>query len=431
MRRRLVAALTGVAIVTLLLYAGPRAFMLAGLIRGQEERALGRSTELVATSVEARLLAGVPVDEAFLRELVADGEELEVSFPDGDVLVVGANDPGVPTVSATQPMSSGGSVTMRLTSRVVDERVAQAMVPVVVIGASSLLFAVALALVLSRQLARPFTRLADYAARLGEDDDLPPPHTGIPEADQLAGALDASRVRVQQLLRQEREFSSNASHQMRTPLAALRLRLEDLTMWPDVHADVRHELELSLREIDRLADTVTGLLQLARSGRLGGWTEFDLCGLVEDVVGRWEHRFKAIGRRIVLLPADGRPWVATSERAVEQVLEVVLENALVHGAGAVDVHVQELEHRAAVRVCDEGSVEREVSGRMFERSFRSTSSTGSGIGLALAQTIAESAGVRLGLVSRDPTVFELSLAVRRPAAEDASERRSSRSRSAG
>jgi signal transduction histidine kinase len=409
MRRRLVAALAGVAIVTLLVYAGPRAFMIADLVRQQEGRTLDRSIELVAATLADNLRRGGPVDEALLRPLVRDGEELVVRLDDGDTIRTGSLDAGDRTVQASRALPDGGQVTLRLRSQVVDERVAEAMVPVVVIGGASVLVAVVLALLLSRQLTRPFARLAAHAVRISDTTTDPAPRSGIPEADRLADALDHGHVQVQDLLRREREFSSNASHQLRTPLAALRLRLEDLTMWPETQEPVQDELARCLGEIDRLSGTITDLLELARLGGLGAWSEFDLRDAIESTVRRWGPQFEAAGRRLVLLPSPDRPCVATSEQAVQQVLDVVLENALSHGAGVVDVQIEHLRGRAAVRVSDQGSLDNAVSGRVFERSFRSTDSSGSGIGLSLAQTIAESAGARLGLVSRDPTVFELSL----------------------
>jgi signal transduction histidine kinase len=408
MRRRLVAALAGVAIVTLLVYAGPRAFMIADLVRQQEERALDRSVELVAASLADSRRRGDEIDPELLRSLVRDGEELVVVL-DGESIRTGSLDAGDRTVEASRALPDGGQVTLRLRSQVVDERVAEAMVPVVIIGAAAVLVAVGLALLLARHLTRPFARLAAHAARISDTTTDPAPRSGIPEADRLADALDHSHVQVQDLLQREREFSSNASHQLRTPLAALRLRLEDLTMWPETAPPVHGEIDRCLGEIDRLSGTITDLLELARLGGLGAWSEFDLRDAVDATIRRWEPRFEADGRRLVLLPSPDRPCVATSEQAVQQVLDVLLENALSHGAGVVDIQIEQLRSRAAVRVSDQGSVDSAVSGRVFERSFRASSSGGSGIGLSLAQTIAESAGARLGLVSRDPTVFELSL----------------------
>jgi signal transduction histidine kinase len=240
------------------------------------------------------------------------------------------------------------------------------------------------------------------------DDDVAP-RSGVPEADQLADALDRSRLRIAELVRREREYSSNASHQLRTPLAALRLRLEDLRLWPDQPGPVRDELDAALGEVDRLSGTITDLLELARSGGIGAWSDVDLCQVVETAGERWQDRFARAGRRLVVSAGDDRPIAATSEGAVDQILDVLLENALHHGRGFVDLQVQHLDTHVVLRVCDEGEVDRSVGSRMFQRFFRSSQSTGTGIGLALAGSIADSVGARLRLASRNPTVFELVL----------------------
>jgi signal transduction histidine kinase len=408
MRRRLIAALAGVAILTLLLYAAPRAFMIAGLVRQQEERALDRSADLVARTVNLRLDAGEAVDDVLLGELVRGSEEILVRFGDGTTAQAGVTG-DLGTLAVMRELTDGGEVTLRLANEAVDRRVAEAMVPVVAMGSVVILFAVLLAVALSRQLSRPFTELARYTDRMWAEGARDAPRSGVPEADQLADALDRSRERVVEMVRREREFSANASHQLRTPLTALRLRLEHLTLGPETSETVRAELDASLHEVDRLAGTVTDLLELARSGGIGVVADVDLHATVGEATARWRPRFDEVGRRLVVRAEPDRVMVATSPRAVHQVLDVLLENALRHGEGHVDVHVRLLDGRATVCVADEGGLDGSETPRLFERSYRSSASRGSGIGLALARGVAESVGARLRVVTEVPTAFELSI----------------------
>ena len=416
MRRRLVAAIAGVAILTLLVYAVPRVVIIADLVRDQEQRSLERSADVIARTIERRVNDGEPVDAAVLLSLVDEGEEVHAQLPDGTEVVTGVLDPGAATFEARRDLEDGGWVVLRLRSEIVDDRVTDALVSVVIIGTAALAFAIVLALILARRLTRPFTHLAAHAAHFRADQE-DAPRSGVPEADQIADALDQSRGNLRDLLAREREFSSNASHQLRTPLAALRLRLEDVTMWPDVPPEIQQEMTEALGEIDRLSGTITDLLELARLGGLGAWTEFDLSDAVTDAVERWAPLYDSDVRRILLAQSTDRPHVATSERAIGQVLDVLLENALHHGQGVVEVQLEGSEDRAVVRVSDEGHVDRSLTARLFERTVRSAQSGGSGIGLSLAQTIAESAGARLGLASSDPTVFELWMPITAPAVQ--------------
>lgn len=416
MRRRLLAALVGVAVATLLLYAGPRAFLIADMVRDREQLGLDRTADLIVDAVDVRDATGLPTTEADVRALIRGREDVGVTIVRPDGTRIAAGEVGDAASVAVRRLDGGGEVRVSLSADAVDDRVADALVPVLIFGAASIGFAVLVALVLARRLARPFAGLAAHADRLDLDDESPAPRAGVPEADQIADALDRSQRRLAELLRSEREFSSNASHQLRTPLAALRLRIEDLSTWPQVDDEVRTELDAALVEVDRLADTVTDLLELARSGGIGGWRELDLEGTVAAAVARWEGRFADAGRRIVAARSGGAVRVTGSERAVHHVLDVLFENALTHGAGVVDVAVQEVDGNGVVRVADQGSFDRAMTTAAFTRRARGSASTGSGIGLDLARSVAESAGARLRLVSHTPTVFELVLPPHRDAA---------------
>ncbi len=115
----------------------------------------------------------------------------------------------------------------------------------------------AIALVIARReaarLAAPIAELAARAQQLGSGRlSQPPTRTGVGELDTLAEALELSARRLEELITREREFSSNASHQLRTPLAGLRVSLE------------RGDLETASAEADRLAATVDHMLAFAR-----------------------------------------------------------------------------------------------------------------------------------------------------------------------
>jgi signal transduction histidine kinase len=201
------------------------------------------------------------------------------------------------------------------------------------------------------------------------------------------------------------EFSANAAHQLRTPLAALRLRLEDLALWPQVDSEVRAELAAAVAETDRLAETIDDLLALARTGTLGSAATIDLAVLSESAAWRWQRAFADRGRSIVVEASSTE--VRSSRGAVLQILDVLLENALVHGAGDAQVHAGLGPSGPVVRVADEGSVDDEHAESLFERSYRSPTSLGAGIGLAICQTLAGALGARLVLAQREPTTFEL------------------------
>ena len=119
--------------------------------------------------------------------------------------------------------------------------------------------------VLARRLARPVEELAEAAARLGAGDPRPLGRRyGVADLDQVADGLDTSARRLSSLLAADRELAVDASHQLRTPLTALSMRLEEMIAAADDPEVVREEGSAALSQAERLADVVTQLLSPAR-----------------------------------------------------------------------------------------------------------------------------------------------------------------------
>lgn len=272
------------------------------------------------------------------------------------------------------------------------------VIAVVAIAAAALLTAVQ-----ARQLARPLERLARSAGRLGDGDFsvAGPPPSGIREIDEIARALRLSANRVDRMLESERAFTADATHQLRTGITGIAMRLELLERHPD--AAVAEEARATLDQAHQLNATLDELLTVARRGSSGERTEIDLVALVDHHVGDWQQRFARAGRAIVVSTDDAVPVTGTPG-LVGQVLNVLVDNALRHGGGTVTVAV----HHATVTVGDEGSgIADEAAATLFDRPADPTAAHGRG--LPLARRLAESDGARLELVRRRPPAFRLTL----------------------
>ena len=221
------------------------------------------------------------------------------------------------------------------------------------LGVAALSAAVGLALIQSKRLSDPLARLARSATRLGDGDfSLATPRSGVSEIDAIASSLDRSAERVEQLLKAERGFSEHASHQLRTALTGLQLRLEELASNDD--PAVREEAEAALEQSARLLSTIEELLALARTGRAGNVVRFDLGDLVRQHVDDVEPILAREGRRAIVDAPEPVEVVATLG-AVGQALDILLSNAVRHGAGAVMATVVADERRArASTITDEG-----------------------------------------------------------------------------
>lgn len=271
---------------------------------------------------------------------------------------------------------------------------------IAVIAVFALCAAAALAAVQARQLARPLERLARSAGRVGDGDfTTPAAASGIDEIDDIARSLRLSASRVDRMLEAERSFTADATHQLRTGLTGIAIRLELLERHAD--PDVASEAKAILDQTHDLNSTLDELLTVARKGSTGERAVVDLVDIVDHHVDDWRGRFESQRRQIVVTTGVTGPVQATPG-LVGQIVNVLLENALRHGAGTVAVLVQ----RGSITVEDEGLgvVDDDVAG-LFERPTDHQAAHGRG--LALARRLAESDGGRLELTRRRPAEFTL------------------------
>ncbi len=413
MRERLLAAFLAVTALTLVLFGAPRAYIVADRAREAEARDLQRIATTVAGVAATRLEAGSSLDEATIADLLGPGDTATVSGGGFvDEVVVGSS-PN-PALSASAGEADGVVVTVTRSDQAVRARVREALTSLALIGLGVTIVSAGVAFQLARSLARPFVELADDAHRLGHGDfDVGHGRSRVAEAVAIRTALRESAMRLRETLRQEREFAANASHQLRTPLAGLRLRLEDLQSWPQADDDVRDELQAAITEVDRLAGTVSDLLTLARRGTAKA-TPISTAALLRSAQSRWRASPLATRRPLVLGTVE-EEVVEVPVGSVEQVLDVLVHNALVHGRGTVTLEALAEDRHVRLRVRDEGRGLSEAEQQhLFDRRRRVADGPGEGIGLSLARDLAANAGGRLLVGTGAPTRFDLVLPLTPP-----------------
>ena len=186
------------------------------------------------------------------------------------------------------------------------------------------------------------------------------------------------------------------------PATGLRLTLEAELLTP--RANPVPALEEALHDVDRIEATLTHLLALARDA------PEDRGPLAVDAVlraaeQRWRRPFVTAGRSLAVETGDAIPLVHASATALATVVDVLLENALEHGAGTVVLAAAAARPTGvSITVTDEGALSGDPSG-VFER--RAPDASGHGIGLALARSLAHAEGARLRVARSAPTTFEL------------------------
>ena len=271
------------------------------------------------------------------------------------------------------------------------------------------LLSVAVAARLSLRLSQPLTRLVEAAEQLGEGKTrIEPIRSELPEVDRVSAVLTRSAQQMTTSLAAEREFASDASHQLRTPLTALLMRLEEISVSDDPVV-VHEEAGIAMEQVERLTRVVDDLLMRSRRSNDAPRPEVSLDSVIAALQREWQPAFEQ-ARRSVRVHGERGLVVKSTPVALSQVLSTLLENSLVHGRGTVELQARRSGPSVIVEVSDQGDgVPTAIAPHIFERSVSSGRGNSTGLGLALARDLAESNGGRLDLVSAQPVRFALFL----------------------
>lgn len=285
---------------------------------------------------------------------------------------------------------------------------------VVAVGVVQAMAALVIACLIARRqssrLTAPITALADRAERLGAGESrIDRVDSGIPEIDRVGDVLVRSAADLTRQLAQQRDFAADASHQLRTPLTALLMRLDEIAATDDLDV-AREEAGIAIDQVVRLAAVVEELL--ARSRRPDAeHRAVSLDSVLAGLQREWQPVF-ARSRRSIRIHGERGLHVFAGASAIAQIVSTLFENSLQHGRGTVDVHARRSGRSVVLEVSDDGDgVDPALAPRIFERSV---SSSGSGLGLALARDLAAADEGRLELVSAQPAVFALFLSAAEP-----------------
>ncbi|MFO7252499.1 MAG: ATP-binding protein [Actinomycetes bacterium] len=408
MRRRLLSSTLVVAAIAVLLLGVPLGVVVSRLIYDEAVQELrAEATRLLGAMEYARMTGERPVTAQHLERDYPD-RYIQIFVSGQEPVVAGTAPPEDRQI--TEEVQSEGGVYVRVTrdGGKVEEEVRARLLFIVVLALAALAVAVGLAIVQSRRLVLPLQDLGAIAERLGSGDARPSRHRyGIPELDRVAEVLDRSATRISELLGREREFATDASHQLRTPLTGLTMRLEEIVAAADQPAVVREEGEAAIVQVERLTAVIDELLAAARRQRHAQAEPLEVDTILKQQMTEWEPAFRRAGRRIELTGERGLSALAT-EGGLTQVISTLLENSLEHGAGTVTITTTSVERSIVIEVADEGpGVPDELANRIFERNV--SGGGGTGLGLTLARSLAVADGGRLELVRRCPAAFAVFL----------------------
>lgn len=407
MRGRMIKSTVAVVLLVVLLLGVPLAIIDAQRIRGAEQDSLNEEVQRIGLLTDVQLNAG-QLDQTALVAYLSQGRSAVITISGKKPIVLGPAPSASPESSEVYTGRAHETVVVSEPGNQTRMRMQAGLLLVLGIAVLATVTATGLAFLQARRLARPLRDLAHTAERLGSGDPRPRHRRyGVAELDRIAEVIDHTAERISGMLATERRLAADASHQLRTPLTALSMRLEEIIAAQDL-LDVKEEAAIALTQVERLTDVVQRLLTDARHPhRSGSSVPIDVDAVIRQQVFEWRPAFRSARRPIRVVGARGLAAI-TTPGAFAQVLATLMENSLMHGAGPVTIKTRMASGSVVVEVSDEGpGVPAELGTRVFDRSVSGRASTG--LGLTVARELAEADGGRLELLQQRPAVFALFL----------------------
>jgi signal transduction histidine kinase len=455
---RFMLAVMGVTAVVLAVLLIPLAGFLAQTEHDRITTALERDAFVLAGHSEASLVAPDAASAAAITELarqyrstsggarivITDASGIAIVTSDDDSVSVGSSYASRPEIAlaltgqiangtrysqtlsqqllyVAVPVLSGqrvlGAVRLTYPAAVVDAAVNGKVAALGVVAVTTVVLAGAIGLIFSRTVTRRLRRLTELTERFaeGELDVRADERTGAPELRSLSRSFNAMAERLASALDQQRRFAADASHQLRTPLTALRLRLERARELADADpAGSADRIVAAGTEVDRLETLVEGLLQLSRGeGTIAAITQTDVAAIARDRVEHWRALGEESGVEL-LYAGPASCTVLASASAVEQIVDNYVDNALsVSPRGSqLLVRLDPSSRGATLHVLDQGpglpTVDLE---RAFDRFWRGhPDGEGSGLGLSIVSQLADASGATVRLRNRPAGGLDAQLA---------------------
>ncbi|MCW8376920.1 HAMP domain-containing sensor histidine kinase [Streptomyces justiciae] len=433
MNRQLIRSYILLVAVAILLFTVPVAFTLTKQLRDDTELSVEREATtmalLLASGDEASCRALTKMAQAYADEThdevqvtATDSCTPGVPAPDRDARLAGVLRTGEPNTDwgsdfiwgrnlvITVPAEADGKVvgavrivysTSGLTHRLWTIWGFRAGLAVAVLGVAALI-----GTVVSRRITAPLRELNAMASKFSDGDlTARSPVTGPPETQTLARTLNQGAERLDTLVASQRIFVADASHQLRTPLTALRLSLDNIADGVDDEF-VREDVEQATAEVVRMSRLVNGLLVLARAeAKVTAAEPLVLRDIVAERLAVWRPAADERGVTIALggSTADGRLLVLASPGHLDQVLDNVLSNALEVSpdGGTITVSYEVRGDEILLSVQDQGpGMSDAEKSRAFDRFWRGqglTGRSGSGLGLAVVKQLVTDDGGTVAL----------------------------------
>ena len=297
-----------------------------------------------------------------------------------------------------------GAIEVEQSLNAVSDQVRQDVFALIGIGVLALILGLGVAWILAGSIARPLRSLGEAARRRAAGDtEARAPERGSREQVQVAREFNEMADRLEAVLESQRAFVADASHQLRTPLTGLRLRLEAAGVKTSDPA-VAKELRAAEHETVRLNQLVEDLLELASSEQPAEDDRTDLALAVRAAAERWRGPASE-SRHEIALDTDGELMVRAGSRELAAILDNLVENAIKYSPSGSPVTIECAGENGSATVgviSDSGPLDEEVERHAFERFYRGPGGgPGTGLGLPIVEALARRRGGRARLQAVD------------------------------
>ncbi|GGR03180.1 sensor histidine kinase [Deinococcus ruber] len=262
------------------------------------------------------------------------------------------------------------------------------------------LLAALLSFALAGQLLRPLAELERAAGQVGEGENLRGLLPGTDRSDELgrlAQTLQMTFAQLADVREREEQFTRAAAHDLRSPLSALKTRLQGSLSGPRTETELREDIREALADVERMRRLTDHLLLLARGSRALHLLPLDLARLAGEVVDRVRERFPDVRLEFA---TEGQTVVLGDETLMTHVIQNLLDNGLRYGGGAeMRLTVKGVAGTVCLTVCDDGPGVPEAAlphlAEAFYRADEARGGAGNGLGLAIVHSAAQAHGARL------------------------------------
>ena len=432
LRVRLLAAFAYALLIVIVALMVPLASNLSDRVNAEVRADSAAQAQIAAASIADQLSRPARVQEFTAqtaerlgaRVFVVDGQGRLVADSDGEVppgtfyatdehppllealrgeIGQGTHPPDLEDLSTAVPIVRNartiGALEVEQSLADVNDEVRSDVVALIGVAVLALALGLGVAWILAGSISRPIKALAGAARRMaGGDLSARAERSGSSEQVDVANAFNEMAERLETVLESQRSFVADASHQLRTPMTGMRLRLEAAAAKAGTGSEAAAEIEAAERETERLSAVVGDLLALASSEEPAEPQRGELRAAASAAVARWEDAASEAGHG-VLATGDGELVVGSGERDLAVILDNLVENAIKYSPRGSTVEIdwrRGADGTAALRVLSEGGpLGDEELHRAFERFYRGEDGTrrrGTGLGLPIVAALARRAG---------------------------------------